>query len=187
MTVQITIPLLETGLYRQQDARDPLGIWAARNQATGDLTGGDMEANIQIPADRRRSRVYSCYDANTFATLGAADTATAIKIEIFTGWPDAQAAGGIQGHSTYLVVASDGNIWDNNTSFGPREPLITPLQRFLALFDPSTAFPTDALTIVRITRNANVNTTIYMFTAWGFYWDRNIFDIPGGPRHPGSQ
>jgi len=187
MSVQISIPIIETALWPQGDARDPLGVWGAAANATGDATAGEVSAFIQVQADRRRSRIYTCYDAFTSWIAGPTDTGTAIRARLFAGWPDINVTGGVQGYETmkFLPMASQLG-WSTNPIAGAEFPLIDPLQRFILLFDTSVQFANDALTILRIDRNANVNTTLYTFQAYGYYWDRAILSTPGGPRHPGA-
>jgi len=187
MTVQGSFPVIETGLFKHQDARDPIGVWGAQGNITGDASGGQIQAFIQIPADKRRNRVYTVYDCQSQNSGGTLDTGTAAKIRIFLGWPDINLAGGIQAHETILFVQLEPAGGFNPPFTGPRRSMVDPNHRFLLIFDPSVQFANDAFTMISVERDANVNGSIYQTSAWGYYWDRAVFDVPGGPRHPGSQ
>jgi len=187
MSVVIALDAVESGVFKQQDARDPVGLWGAQGNLTGDATGGQVGARIQIPAAKRRNAVYTIYDASTANTGGATDTATAVAVRIFTGWPDINLEAGIQTHETIRFVQLEPDGGFIPPVFGPREPLITPNQRFMLIFTPSVQFATTAFVMLIIDRAANVNNALYQFSAWGYYWNRDVLGVPGGPRHPGSQ
>jgi len=187
MSVDTSIEVIETALWPQGDARDPLGTWGARLIVAGDATGGRISVVIQIPQARRRSRVYTCYHAMTVQTSGASLSGTFVNLRLLTNWPDVDPVqDGVQGFATYREVplGTDGTF--NFPVAGPTAPLIDPQDRFILLFDPGVVSAGTAMDIVAIQRNANLNNANFSFEAYGYYWDRSILDTPGGPRHPGS-
>lgn len=187
MSIIESVNIIETALWPQSDARDPLGVWGARDLVTGDASGGTIKSQIQIAAARRRSRIYTCYHAMSVSIGGATDTATVIKCRLLTNWPDIDViTEGAQGFAGWkATTVSAGNFTDPDA--GPNEPLVLPNDRFILLFDPGVVNAGDPMVIVEMERNANVNTALYSFEAYGYYWDREVLDTPGGPRHPGSR
>ena len=187
MSVNVTFDVVETQLWPQRDARDPLGVWAARAGATGDATGGFVRGQLQVPAERRSSHIYTILFANTVRVTGTADTADEISCRLLTNWPNADnTVLGVQGASTYRAVgvSQQGNFTVPNA--GPRDFLIAPQERFILLFDPGVVSSGSDMVLAEIQRNANVDATEYAFEAYGYYWDREVLSTPGGPRHPGS-
>lgn len=187
MTVQSDIPVIEWQLWPQRDARDPLGVWAARGTTTGDLSGGVLEARIVVPQARRRAYVYTVYGLTQVRTSGGAETATQMKVRLLTNYPDATpGVPGITGFATWLRVPI--TVIANTTvpNAGGDLPMLSPEQRFILLFDPSAVDVLNDMPIIQVERDANVDGIVVSTEAWGYYWDRSILNTPGGPRHPGS-
>jgi len=189
MTILTTVNLIETALWPQGDARDPLGIWGARLILPGDASVGLIQVSVQVPAARRRAYVYTAYSAQSVVTVNIGlDTAETIKIRLLTNWPDIDPVNvGVQGYGSFQTS----DIRDPTGGFaapgrGPAQPLINPQDRFILLFDPGVVSSGSPMVIMELERDANVDTVTYAFEAWGYYWDRGVLNAPGGPRHPGS-
>jgi len=173
-----------TGLWPQGDARDPLGVWGFRVGVTGDASGGSVKVGCLEAADRKSAYVYTCYSAIAVGLVGAF-TDDAVKCRLLTNWPDVDPIAGQQGYATAIS-----QLLNFNSNFTPPvyvpniQPLVSPNERFILLFDPR---PTSALsTLVEMEIAQNLNGGTYSFEAYGYYWDRSVMDTPGGPRHPGS-
>ncbi len=188
MTINTTMEVVETGLWPQGDERDPLGVWGARLIVAGDASGGPIKVRAIVPQAKRRSRVYTCYAAQTVvATETAAETSTQIKCRLLTNWPDVDPVQiGAQGFATFQTSAIVDLVSATRPDFGPSSPLVNPSDRFILLFDPGVVAADSDMEIVEMERNANVDTNDYSFEAYGYYWDRSVLNAPGGPRHPGS-
>jgi len=63
--------------------------------------------------------------------------------------------------------------------------MVQPQDRFILLFDPRPV--AGAFDIVELEISVGVLDRNYAFECWGYYWDRQVLNTPGGPRHPGSQ
>jgi len=188
MSINLNIEVVETALWPQRDARDPLGVWGARGGVTGDASGGVIRAFILVPASKRRGRIYTCYNASTTCSQETVpETSTAIRSRLLTNWPDVDVVQvGAQGFAGWIRSAVVDDGVGNAPVTGPSTPLIFPNDRFILLFDPGVVAAGLAMVIIEMERNANVDSNIYDFQAYGYYWDRQILDTPGGPRHPGS-
>lgn len=181
MTVTVTIPIQESAILRRRDVRDPLGIWAARGTGVGDAGGGVVLAQFVVPAARRASSVYTCYGVQVVELAIATVQATIITTRLLTNWPVTEV-GGINGFSL-----TNGHVADNDGIFpaSSQGELITSAMRYILLFDPRPG-PNADVVLVEAWPNDNSLNETYVFEAWGYYWDRNVLDAPGGPRHPGS-
>ncbi len=185
MSVVATTPVIETALWPQGDARDPLGVWAARSGSVGDGTGGNHRTTIIVPAEKRRSRLYTCYFLSSVRTGGASSTSTRIKAQLLTNWPDASLDAGVTGFATFMEGIVSSNV-GNFPVQGSETLLVQGIQRFILLFDPASVSPTTDMAIAAIERDANTDLEEIAWEAYGYWWDRAVVDAPGGPRHPGS-
>lgn len=186
MTVTINIPVVEHALWAQRDARDPLGVWAARNTVGGDGSG-HVAANIVVPAARRRSHIYTCIHAITVLVGGTQELGGILKCRLLTNWPDATSeVAGVTGFATYRTTPTELMANARLPNSGPARPFLEPNDRYVLLFDPSVVAVGSDMTIVEIDRDMSIATATYAFEAYGYYWDRGVLDAPGGPRHPGA-
>lgn len=183
MAIETTVSLVATALWPQGDARDPLGVWGARNLETGDASGGSVKTIVQAPEAIAGAYLYTCYSAQA-ATLQP-ESASQVKLRLLTNWPDIDpVAAGVQGYSSNIVVVQDfGTVFTEPMS-GPSRPLIGPADRFVLLFDPRPV--AGAFNILELELDENTLARTYAFEAYGYYWDRQVLNTPGGPRHPGS-
>lgn len=184
----VAIPVFEHAMWPQRDARDPLGVWVARKIITGDAdTPVFILAQIQITAAQRRAHVYTCYNLFTGWVGGPNPSSeTGIIGRLLTNWPDADELAGVQGFATARRVTETIQIASAFPDRVPDDFLVGPNDRFILLFDPSTVAAGLPMNIAEIQRDSNVLNTLYSFEAYGYYWDREILDTPGGPRHPGA-
>lgn len=182
MAITTSQGVLEHHIFATRDARDPLGVWTARAEVTGDASGGTIKIQFLAP---QTNRVYTC----TMLTLsGDGLAASAIgKLRLLTNFPPAGPEGGTAGFSYNRVFTVT------------REPLITsPSDNWgasgddmgnsdtLLLFGPLPQDP-GAVAIVEMEVNSNVLNSAYFFEGWGYYWDKvAVLNAPGGPRFPGS-
>ncbi|MEE8608647.1 MAG: hypothetical protein V3S55_13655 [Nitrospiraceae bacterium] len=185
----VIIPVQEHAMWPQGDARDPLGVWAARDIITGNAdTPVFIQALITIPAALRRAHVYTCYSLfSGWAGGPNPSSETGVIGRLVTNWPNADPEEGVQGFSTSrrsTVTIQVASVFPDRV---PDNPLITPEMRFILLMDPSAVGSGNDMTIAEIQRDSNVLNTLYAFEAYGYYWDQAVLDTPGGPRHPGSR
>jgi len=181
VTVTVLIPVQESSILRRRDLRDPLGVWTARGAGVGDGGGGVVLAQFVVPADRRAAHVYTCYAVTVVELAIAVVQATQVSARLLTNWPVTETTG-ITGFSVVNTRVADN---DGVFPASPQGELIPPSWRYILLFDPR-ADPTSAITLVEAWPNDNTTDETYVFEVWGYYWDRNVLDAPGGPRHPGS-
>jgi hypothetical protein len=138
---------------------------------------------IQAPATIAGAFIYTCYSAIA-ATLNVG-SASQVKLRLLTNWPDVDPVNiGVQGYGS-IVIGLQGFGTDlTEPMSGPNQALIGPADRFVLLFDPRPVV--GAFDIVELELDENVLARTYAFEAWGYYWDRQVLNTPGGPRHPGS-
>lgn len=186
MSVTVIGDVVETQLWPQGDIRDPLGVWGSRTFLQGDATGGGNRCQITIPAERRSAYVYTCYHAQISALTGTPIGGSRLMCRLLTNWPNISADPGVQGFSTnrHAKVNVDVVGFIQTPLSGIDENLLMPQDRFILLYDPRQQG--DAIVIVELTLNDNVDLDTMSFEAYGYYWDRSVMDAPGGPRHPGS-
>ncbi len=176
---------LATGLWPQQDARDPLGVWGARKGVTGDATGGSVKVQINEVVDRIGGLIYTCYSAIAVGLSGAF-TDDAWKLRLLTGWPDIDELAGVQGYGSAVDGLLDFNANFTAPTYVPNiQGLVQNQDRFLLLFDPRQQRVIHTLLEIEVAQNLDLAT--YSFEAYGYYWDRSVMETPGGPRHPGAQ
>ncbi len=184
MAITTEQSVFASALWPQGDIRDPLGVWGSRVGVTGDASGGSIKVGLLEVADRKAGLVYTCYSAHA-AGLTGTFTDDAIKCRLLTNWPNVDIVSGVQGYATAIA-----GLLDFNTNFTApnyvvnRQPLVTPNDRFLLLFDPRPSGPLATLVELEVTQNVDLAT--YAFEAYGYFWDRSVLNAPGGPRHPGA-
>lgn len=184
MAIDGVVEIVESALWQQGDARDPLGIWGARAAITGDLTGGLISMTFQVAAAKKAAYVYSIYSANHTHLTGAAQ-AYSVQFRILSNWPNVDPQAGVQAYAT-AIIRTTANV---QFTVGPASsiedgPLVSTLDRFILIYDPR---PIGAvMDIATMQIGTNVNTDTYGFEIYGYYWDRAVMAAPGGPRHPGS-
>lgn len=176
--------VLESQLWPQGDARDPLGIWSMRHGITGDATGGSIKVRYQVTSPRRAAYVYTCVGL-TYAQLTGTPTVSLLKVRLLANWPDADVAAGVQGYGSVIIRSTTGSANFTAPVAGPSTPILEPQQRFILLFDPRPGVDAD-LDIVELELATNVDGDTYAFEGYGYFWDRSVLQAPGGPRHPGS-
>jgi len=180
----LQVELVSTGLWPQGDARDPLGIWGGRHIVTATGTES-MKVRFTPAADRAGAYVYTCYSC-TIAGISATSEAANGKCRLLTNWPDIDDDAGVQGFSTLQLLSISGVDAFTAPVDGPfaGQTFVKPSDRFILLFDPRPV--AGAFDIVELERDRGVNTRQYAFEAWGYFWDRQVLNTPGGPRHPGA-
>ena len=183
MAIASTVDILPAALWPQGDIRDPLGVWGFRLGVTGNVSGGTVKVTARAPAGLGAAYVYTCYSAQ-IAQLTGADAAANIKCRLLTNWPNIDPQAGVQAYSTLRLT-----VWISDDAMtapigGPSQNFLSPLDRFILLFDPRPS--AGALNIVELELDRNVDAETYSFEGYGYFWDRSVLQAPGGPRHPGS-
>jgi len=183
MAISTTVDLVATALWPQGDARDPLGVWGARNIEVGDASGGSVKTTIQAPESIAGAFIYTCYSA--FASTLTPESASQIKLRLLTNWPDVDPINpGVQGYGSIVVSTQDFGTEFTAPKSGPPQSMIGAADRFVLLFDPRPVV--GAFAILELELDENTLARQYAFEAWGYYWDRQVMNTPGGPRHPGA-
>ncbi len=186
MAVSGTVSVLQSALWPQGDARDPLGIWGGRLGLTGDASGGGLEALFIVPQARKSSYIYTCYAANLAVITGVPNTALNGALRLFTNWPPADPLVGVRPFNTnnIAIIQVDTNLFDPEG--GARQgQLLQPNDRYLLLYEPRPSVAGD-MQIAQMTLAVNTDLATYSFELYGYFWDRAALDAPGGLRHPGS-
>jgi len=179
----VQIDIVATALWPQGDARDPLGVWGGRAILTA--TGTEpMKVRFSPGESFAGAYVYTAYSAlisglNTFQLA-------ALKCRLLTNWPDIDPLTvGVQGFGAINVSQNFGAATLTAPFDGPTQPMVQPQDRFILLFDPRPV--AGAFDIVELEISVGVLDRNYAFECWGYYWDRQVLNTPGGPRHPGAQ
>jgi len=185
MSVAAAASVLESQMWPQQDARDPLGMWGARAAVTGDATGGQTEFTYNVPANKAGRFIYACYGATFVQTTNLIALASqTVMLRLLTNWPNIDPQPGVQGFSTSIArtMQSDADLGAPNAA--PDDQLLGPLDRFILLFAPASFGVSVDIMSIRLAEN--LSTEIFVSEAYGYYWDREVMNQPGGPRHPGA-
>lgn len=189
MAITVLSTILNHNIFFQRDARDPLGVWVTREGVTGDATGGSIKVGVNIPVGRDSGRIYTCYSVN-IAKLTGIDAASAGKVRLLTNFPDADPSVGVQGYASArrVTINAGTGLTPPITMIDAADIGVTPQERFLLLFGPVLTEDEEpgGVNIVELEINENENLATYTFEAWGYYWDRQVLYVPGGPRHPGE-
>lgn len=181
MAIAVEVTVLEHQLFIQGDRRDPLGVWVSRHGLTGDASGGSIKVGF---TPQSQGRIYTCYDFNIAGTTGA-HTSSSVKARLLTNHPDADLATGVQGYSNLTIFngGMDVDVALTAPIFGiSLFEKVSATQRFILLFANPALNP-----ILELETSNNVDTAVYFFEAYGYFWDREVLYAPGGPRHPGAQ
>lgn len=181
MSVETTLDIRETPTLRRADNRDPLGIWAVRGSVVGDASGGIAKAFLGVPGPRRSAHVYNVIFVSTSADVGVATTHT---VRILTNFPPADPSGVAGAAFMRTNEVGSAGTGSGFAAVGFR-PLIDPQMSRILMFDPT---PDQAvrINILELWLSQQDLNTIFTFEAYGYFWDRGITDVPGGPRFPGS-
>lgn len=182
MSVLGTVNVIESALWPQRDARDPLGIFGWRVSQAGDASSGSNKIVVEVAEALRHAYVYKIYDMIIAQTVGI--TTTSAKMRILSNWPNVDPDPGIQAYAALwvgiingatLFTAPRAGFFDTNPFAGNSKEIL--------IYDPSTR-----IGAMQIAEQEVVNTdvTTYSFEGYGYYWDRSVMGTPGGPRNPGT-
>ncbi len=182
--VQGSADILLTALWPQGDVRDPIGIWGFRTRLTGDGTGGGMKVLVNVPAEQNAGNIYTAYSATITQVVGTPNPGAG-KVRLLTNWPNVDRQPGINAYGSMRLFTIFASTGFSAPTSGPLDvALVSPNERFLLLGDPR---PTaGVLTIMELEFDENVLNDELSFEGYGYYWDRAIWNTPGGPRHPGA-
>jgi len=180
----VQVELVASALWPQGDVRDPLGVWGGREILTATVGGGELKVRFAAAAAIAGAYVYTCYSANISGL--SADESAIGQCRLLTNWPDIDTPeAGVQGYGSNQTVSVDGGGGFTGPFTGQFDySFIQPNDRFLLLFDPRPV--AGAFDVVSLALDRTVDTRLYTFEAYGYYWDRSVLNAPGGPRHPGS-
>lgn len=183
MTITVVATVFQHAILRRRDQRDPLGVWAAREQVTGDASGGIQQVDIQVPANVRAGFVYNCQAAEMIGPDPSA--MTSVTVRLLTNWPPSDSPG-VAG-ADFHVNSPIGSFGDGSSKSGSNtgQPFINAALMKVLLFDPRSN-PLAGVNLLEIWSSANTLAEPRIGTAWGYYWDRGVMDVPGGPRFPGA-
>jgi len=184
VAIASVVDVITNALWPQHDIRDPLGTWGFRLGVTGDASGGTVKVTARASAGQGPAYLYTVYSTIIVILQQAAVVAQQGKLRILTNWPNIDPQPGVQAYGSAHVVTLDGDADFTAPLVMPREAMVTPLDRFLLIFDPR---PSAAvLDMIELELGQNVLADTYSFEGYGYYWDRSVLNAPGGPRHPGS-
>jgi len=171
-------------LWIQGDIRDPLGIWGFRHAVTGTGDGGGIKVEVQTPVEQDAAYIYTVYSATVAQIAGVTDSVSC-KVRLLTNWPNVDVQAGVQAYGkTVRRPLSGSTNFTQPTSMPDSLDLISPLDRFILLFDPRPS--AGRLTIMELEIADNVLADSWSFEGYGYYWDRSVQQAPGGLRHPGA-
>jgi len=184
MAITANIDVIASALWPQGDIRDPLGVWGFRGSVTGNATGGGIKVTGRAQAGQAAAYVYTCYSINIHKISGTVASDWTAKIRLLTNWPNIDPQAGVQGYSTAQRSTIQGTV--NFTSPIQIQSVvgIGNFDRFILLFDPRPS--AGVLNLVELETAENIDTEVYGFEGYGYFWDRSVLQAPGGPRHPGA-
>lgn len=172
--------MLAAAILRRRDDRDPLGIWAARGTIVGDASGGSIKAFFGLPPERRAAYVFTVGFVSTASPTAGFSTHT---VRLLTNYPSGDAPG-VQG-AAFIRTNEVGSAGNGELQAVGFRPLIDPGMTKVLLYDPR-ANRASRINLIELWVHPNVDTANVFFEAWGWYWDRNLHEVVGGPRYPGS-
>jgi len=185
MSVVANLPPFETQTFIQGDARDPLGIWGFRHVATGDASAGALTTRVRVAAAKRAAFVYNVEGVNlSIISAFASHTTPKGSVRLLTNWPNVDPGPGVTAFATHQTRAIIGDSLFAAPEASTETPLLAPNDRFILLWDPR-HIEAD-MDIVEMAIVDNVLAATYAFEVYGYYWDREVMEVPGGPRYPGS-
>jgi len=184
MAILVQSAAIATALWPQGDIRDPLGVWGFRQGVTGDATGGSVKVIMSESVDQKAAYIYTAYSLLIAMITQATPGSLSGKARLLTGWPNIDEQAGVQAYGSGRTVTIPSPSAFTSPVGVPGENLVSPLDRFLLLFDPR---PSGVLAdLVELELGDNVLADTYSFEGYGYFWDRSVLNAPGGPRHPGS-
>jgi len=183
MSITIEKDVLVTGIFKQGDIRDPIGLWGGTTSINSDATGGKIRTSFRVDnEDAFLSGVFSIYSANVIQVTGLAATQN-ILFGINSNWPNIDQTPGITPYNGFIRATLSGeDAFSPVAAVFPQ--LVGSLDRFRLIFDPRHIAPQNMLLCQF--EMVNVNAKSYLWSVYGYFWDRSVLDAPGGPRHPGS-
>jgi len=187
MSFTVNKDVLVSGLFKQGDIRDPIGIWGGSVTINGDVTGGFLRVIFQVdPDDGWVSGIFAHYSVSVIQTIGALLTGagSAVIFRINTNWPNILQDPGIIPYNFTRSFQLTGAAGLSPIA-ATEQPMVTSQERFLLSWDPRHITPQNLLLDQIEILNPGAGISIN-FTAYGYFWDRSVLDAPGGPRHPGS-
>lgn len=185
MAITTSVDIITAPIFRPRDLRDPLGVWAGRLGVTGDASGGGILVNFTVPESNAGKHVHTFYSFNAGQLTGIAE-ATGTSVRLITNWPNSDPVAGVQGYDVMFMGVDrtqDNNVGQFSAPTNTMNPYDS-IHRFMPLYDPRPS--AGQITIVELQRNDNTLAATYVFQCYGYYWDRQVMDTPGGLRHPGS-
>lgn len=185
MSVGAIAEILTAAIFRPRDLRDPLGVWGGRAGLTGNGTGGQLSVQFNAPDDNAGAYVYTCHSANAGQLTGIL-ASTGVKLRLLTNWPNIDPQPGVQGYNAVHMGVTRTQDEATGQRSAPTNTTLfeIPNMKTILLFDPRPS--AGAITLVEIEWNENTDLATYVFECYGYYWDRQVMNIPGGLRHPGS-
>jgi len=186
MAIATATILQQQALWPQGDIRDPLGVWGADWVVPGDATVEDIVVTINTPLGTASAYMYTLLDANIIQTAGT-PTTNVLMLQWRTGWPDLDAAAGIQPYVANRVATFRGstNFQDSPLSgINALDNWVPSNWRYILSFDPRLGFQSSRTIATIKLDNIGVGTD-FAGQLYGYFWDRSVFNAPGGPRHPG--
>lgn len=185
MAIALEVAVIASSIFRPRDLRDPLGVWGARLGVTGDASSGGIKVDFIVPEDEAGKYVYTYYAYNWGQLTGTLSTA-GLSVRLLTNWPNIDPLAGVQGFDTMImgVPRTQGNNTGQQSAPTNGTMLFFESARFIPLYDPRPSG--GQITIVELQHNDNVDLATYVFQAYGYFWDRQVMNTPGGLRHPGA-
>jgi len=178
-----SVNVIESELWPQRDARDPLGIFGWRVTQAADASGGSNKILVQVPELLRHAFVYKIYSMTLAQTVGTVVSQT-LKLRVLTNWPNVDIDPGIQAYGAFWMGSGDSDVLFTVPAGGisNAQPFIDSIKDLL-IYDPSTQ--TGDMVIAE-QETANTDGQTWSFEGYGYYWDRAVMSTPGGPRNPGT-
>ncbi len=177
MAISVRIVVANTAYGNPASLGEPLGIWSGQVDVTGDASGGTVTV-IFVPQnpsdtptlnDQRREFVY--FLDNVSFRIGAGDPGN-VSCQVISHFARSNVALG----NPFATAVSSPTLTDG-AEFMPSGPLVDPQTLRQPLFWGSQALADSASAIqnmVVLRAENNVLATIYVFRAYGRYYDRQV-------------
>lgn len=187
MAIVENVAVLEHQIFKQRDARDPLGVWVIRHTVVGDASAGSIKIGFEVSGVQSSGRIYNCISLTIADVSGGAANGLDLKLRLLTNFPPGDPTGGTGGYGLTRIGSAAFRV---NTGFtapfgaGNNNILIGAHEDKILLFGPQPS--QSEVNITEMELPENVLNNEYSFEGYGYFWDRAVLQAPGGPRFPGS-
>lgn len=167
----------KSSLARRGGQREPRGHCGLAFSFLGDASGGSATCNLAIPFSRSEDRVFMLKALKMRATTDPGQGHIICNLQ----WPFLQVQGA---GPVVLVHAFDFNVEATLGTFNSGDAGIETWPEWCRSLIFQTNLGSAVYWPVQAVWGTNTNATTYLIDCWGYWWDKTVIGLPGGPRIP---